>query len=149
MKILILGSGGREHALAWKLRQSPGVTEVAPGNAGTALEGRNEPVAAEDLQGLLALARRERPGLVVVGPEAPLALGLVNLLEKEGIPAFGPRQEAAELEASKAFAKELMREAGIPTAAFGVFRDAGEAKRFVRARGGAGAVMECSRGGCR
>ena len=142
MKILIVGSGGREHALAWKLRQSPGVTEVvcAPGNAGTALEGRNEPVAAEDLQGLLALARRERPGLVVVGPEAPLALGLVNLLEKEGIPAFGPRQEAAELEASKAFAKELMREAGIPTAAFGVFRDAGEAKRFVRARGGAWAV---------
>ena len=142
MKILIVGSGGREHALAWKLRQSRGVSEVvcAPGNAGTALEGRNEPVSAEDVQGLLALARRERPGLVVVGPEAPLALGLVNLLEKEGIPAFGPRQEAAEIESSKAFSKELMREAGIPTAEFGVFRDPGEAKRFVRARGGAWAV---------
>jgi len=142
MKILIVGSGGREHALAWKLRQSPDAREIvcAPGNAGTAREGRNEPVAAEDIEGLLALARRERPGLVVVGPEAPLALGLVNRLEREGIPAFGPRQEAAELEASKAFSKELMRKAGIPTAEFGVFRDPGGAKRFVRARGGAWAV---------
>ncbi len=142
MKLLIVGSGGREHALAWKLKQSTEVSEIlcAPGNAGTAQVGRNEAVAAEDVGGLLALARRERPGLVVVGPEAPLALGLADGLEAEGFCVFGPKKAAARIESSKAFAKELMREAGIPTAAFGVFGDPEEAKGFVRARGGAFAV---------
>lgn len=142
MKVLIVGGGGREHALAWKLNQSSEVSEIicAPGNAGTALVGRNEPVGAEDIDAVMALATYERPGLVVVGPEAPLALGLANRLEAEGIPVFGPSQEAAQIESSKAFSKELMREAGIPTASFGVFDDPEKAKSFVRGRGGAWAV---------
>ena len=142
MKVIIVGGGGREHALAWKLSQSPDVEEVvcAPGNAGTARIGRNVPVGAEDIAGLLALAKEESPGLVVVGPEAPLALGLVDELEALGVPAFGPSAEAARIEASKAFSKALMDEAGIPTAAYGVFEDAGAAKDFVSERGGAWAV---------
>ncbi|MEE9256832.1 MAG: phosphoribosylamine--glycine ligase [bacterium] len=142
MKVLIVGGGGREHALAWKLRQSFDVSEVvcAPGNAGTALVGRNEPVGAENITGLMALAKYERPGLVVVGPEAPLALGLADLLAAEGIPVFGPGREAAQIESSKAFSKKLMRDAGIATADFGVFDDPEKAKSFVRGRGGAWAV---------
>ncbi len=142
MKILIVGGGGREHALAWKLAQSPRVEEVvsAPGNAGTALLGRNAEVGAEDIAGLTVLARRERPGLVVVGPEAPLAAGLADRLEEESIPVFGPKKAGAQIEASKAFAKELMKEAGIPTAAFETFDDPEEARRFVHKRGGAWAV---------
>ena len=142
MKVLIVGGGGREHALAWKLRQSFDVSEVvcAPGNAGTALVGRNEPVSAENISGLMALAKYERPGLVVVGPEAPLALGLADLLAAEGIPVFGPGREAAQLESSKAFSKKLMRDAGIATADVGVFDDPEKAKSFVRGRGGAWAV---------
>ena len=142
MKVIIVGGGGREHALAWKLSQSPDVEGVvcAPGNAGTARIGRNVPVGAEDIAGLLALAKEESPGLVVVGPEAPLALGLVDELEALGIPAFGPSAEAARIEASKAFSKALMDEAGIPTAAYGVFEDAGSARDFVSGRGGAWAV---------
>ncbi len=142
MKILIVGGGGREHALAWKLAQSPEVEEVvsAPGNAGTALVGRNEGVGAEDIAGLTALARRERPGLVVVGPEAPLAAGLADRLEEEGIPVFGPKKAGARIEASKAFAKALMKEAGIPTAAFGTFDNPEAARAHVREGGGAWAV---------
>ena len=142
MKVIIVGGGGREHTLAWKLSQSPDVEEVvcAPGNAGTARVGRNVSVGAEDIAGLLSLAKEEKPGLVVVGPEAPLALGLVDELEALGIPAFGPSAEAARIEASKAFSKALMDEAGIPTAAYGVFEDAGAAKNFVSERGGAWAV---------
>ena len=142
MKVIIVGGGGREHALAWKLNQSPEVDEVvcAPGNAGTGQIGRNVAVGAEDVAGLLALAKEEKPGLVVVGPEAPLALGLVDELEALGIRAFGPSAEAARIEASKAFSKALMDEAGIPTAAYGVFEDAGAARDFVSQRGGAWAV---------
>ena len=142
MKILIVGGGGREHALAWKLAQSPEVEEVvsAPGNAGTALVGRNEGVGAEDIAGLTALARRERPGLVVVGPEAPLAAGLADRLEEEGIPVFGPKKAGARIEASKAFAKALMKEAGIPTAAFGTFDNPEAARAHVREGGGGWAV---------
>ena len=142
MKVIIVGGGGREHALAWKLNQSPDVDEIvcAPGNAGTAQIGRNVAVGAEDVAGLLALAKEEKPGLVVVGPEAPLALGLVDELEALGIRAFGPSAEAARIEASKAFSKALMDEAGIPTAAYGVFEDAGAARDFVSQRGGAWAV---------
>ena len=142
MKVIIVGGGGREHALAWKLNQSPEVDEIvcAPGNAGTGQIGRNIAVGAEDVAGLLALAKEEKPGLVVVGPEAPLALGLVDELEALGIRAFGPSAEAARIEASKAFSKALMDEAGIPTAAYGVFEDAGAARDFVSQRGGAWAV---------
>ncbi len=142
MKVIIVGGGGREHALAWKLSQSPDVETIvcAPGNAGTAQIGRNASVGAEDIQGLVTLARKENPGLVVVGPEAPLALGLVDELESIGIPAFGPSAEAARIEASKAFSKALMGEAGILTAAYGVFEDAQAAKGFVSERGGAWAV---------
>lgn len=142
MKIIIVGGGGREHALAWKLSHSPDVDEVvcAPGNAGTARVGRNAPVGAEDVAGLVALAKEEKPGLVVVGPEAPLALGLVDALEAVGVRAFGPSAAAARIEASKAFSKTLMDEAGIPTAAYGVFEEAEEARNFVSERGGAWAV---------
>ncbi len=142
MKVVIVGGGGREHALAWKLNQSPEVDEVvcAPGNAGTAQIGRNISLGAEDIEGLLSLAKEEKPGLVVVGPEAPLALGLVDELEALGIRAFGPSAEAARIEASKAFSKALMDEAGIPTAAYGVFEDSGAARDFVAERGGAWAV---------
>ncbi len=142
MKIIIVGGGGREHALAWKLAQSPGVDEIvcAPGNAGTAALGKNVVVAAEDIEGIVALAREEKPGLLVVGPEAPLAMGLADRLEAEGITVFGPSRAAARVEASKAFSKELMEEAGIPTAAFGVFEDPAAAKNFVNERGGAWAI---------
>jgi phosphoribosylamine--glycine ligase len=142
MKVVIVGGGGREHALAWKLAQSPEAEEIicAPGNAGTALIGRNAPVGAEDIEGIAALAKAEGAGLVVVGPEAPLAMGLADRLEAEGITVFGPKKGAARLEASKAFSKELMREAGIPTAAFGVFENPAEANSFVNQRGGGWAV---------
>ncbi len=142
MKVIIVGGGGREHTLAWKLSQSPDVETIvcAPGNAGTARVGRNVSVGAEDIAGLLSLAKEESPGLVVVGPEAPLALGLVDELEALGVPAFGPSAKAARIEASKAFSKALMDEAGIPTAAYGVFEDAGAARDFVSERGGAWAV---------
>ena len=116
MKVIIIGGGGREHTLAWKLSQSPDVEEVvcAPGNAGTARVGRNAPVGAEDIANLLSLAKEEKPGLVVVGPEAPLALGLVDELEALGIPAFGPSAEAARIEASKAFSKAPDGRGGYP-----------------------------------
>ncbi len=142
MKIIVVGGGGREHALAWKLSRSPDVEEVicAPGNAGTPQVGRNAPVGAVDVEGLITLAKEEEPGLVVIGPEVPLALGLVDRLEAIGIHAFGPTAGAARIEASKAFAKTLMDEAGIPTPAYGVFEEARAAKGFVSERGGAWAV---------
>lgn len=118
MKVLIVGSGAREHAIAWKLRQSPRVTELvmAPGNAGTASIARNLALLATDIDGIIRAAQAERVGLVVVGPEAPLASGLVDRLQAAGIAAFGPTQAAAQLEASKVFAKELMLRHGIPCA---------------------------------
>ena len=112
MKILIIGSGGREHALAWKAAQSAGVTEVlvAPGNAGTARESkcRNVEVAADDLDGLVALARREGVALTIVGPEAPLVAGIRDLFDREGLLCFGPSRAAAQLEGSKAFTKDFL-----------------------------------------
>jgi phosphoribosylamine---glycine ligase len=139
MKVLVVGSGGREHALCWALAGSPMVTEVvcAPGNAGIAAEARCVPVGAEDLDGLVALARDERAGLVVVGPEAPLALGLVDRLREAGIKAFGPTAAAARLEGSKAFAKAFCARHGIPTAAFRVFGRAerAAARAHVEAQG--------------
>ncbi len=122
MKILVIGNGGREHALAWKIAQSPLVNEVlvAPGNAGTALETkcRNVSVAADDLDGLLALATDEAVDLTVVGPEAPLALGIVDRFNQQGLKCFGPSAQAAQLESSKAFSKEFMQRHAIPTARY-------------------------------
>jgi phosphoribosylamine--glycine ligase len=137
MRVLVVGSGGREHALAWAISASPLVDALfcAPGNAGIAEEAECIAIAATDIKGLIGFCRRERIDFVVVGPEAPLALGLVDALEAEGIAAFGPNAAAAALEASKAFAKDLCARAHIPTAAYGRFRDAAAAKAFISGRG--------------
>ena len=136
MKVLVIGSGGREHALAWKLRQSPRVGEilVAPGNAGTAREPgvRNVDVAATDLDGLLALAQREQIALTVVGPEAPLVAGIVDRFRAAGLRCFGPRRIAAQLEGSKAFAKDFLARHNIPPAHYAVFTDLTPALAYVR-----------------
>lgn len=136
LRILIVGSGGREHALAWKLTQSPRVTKIfiAPGNGGTAQLGENVAIADDDLPALRAFALSEKIDLVVAGPELPLVLGLRNTLESEGIPCFGPNSFAAQLEGSKAFAKTVMRASGVPTADFEVFDDYEQAKDHVRNR---------------
>jgi phosphoribosylamine--glycine ligase len=139
MKVLVIGSGGREHALAWKLRQSPRVTEVivAPGNAGTARERgvRNADVAMNDLDGLLALAKREKVGLTVVGPEVPLVAGVVDRFRAAGLRIFGPRALAAQLEGSKAFAKHFLLRHNIPTARYAVFTELNAALAYVREQG--------------
>jgi phosphoribosylamine--glycine ligase len=136
MKVLIVGGGGREHALAWKVAQSPKVTEVicAPGNAGTAAVGRNVDIGAGDLDGLLAFAEQSEIGLTIVGPEDPLCQGLVDAFEARGLPAFGPTAKAARLEGSKAFCKRFLRDQGVPTADFGVFTDLAEAEAYIDAR---------------
>jgi phosphoribosylamine---glycine ligase len=138
MRILVVGSGGREHALAWKIAQSPLVRELwcAPGNPGIARVAKLLPVRADDVEGLAAEARARKVDLVVIGPEAPLVLGLADRLARDGIPAFGPTAAAAEIEGSKAFAKEVMAGAGIPTAAHGTFTELEPALAFARARGG-------------
>ncbi len=137
MKVLIIGSGGREHALAWKIRQSPLVSEVltAPGNGGTCEEGRNVPLAADDVPGLVAFAREQGIDLVIPGPELPLTLGVADAMREAGIPCFGPSAWCAQLEGSKTFAKNFMRRAGVPTADWGVFTDADAARAFVREKG--------------
>jgi phosphoribosylamine--glycine ligase len=136
MKILIIGSGGREHALAWKLRQSSNVTEVlcSPGNAGIARDARCISLPSEDPAAFAELAQREGVDFVVVGPEAPLAAGLADNLRKENIPAVGPTQKAAMLESSKVFAKEFMRRHGIPTAPFTVCDRAEDAVKRLDSR---------------
>ena len=138
MKVLLIGGGGREHALAWKLAQSPEVTDLvcAPGNPGIAEVASIADVAADDTVGLLALAEREAPALVVVGPEAPLAAGLADELRERGTPVFGPNRDAAQLESSKAFTKAFCTRHAIPTAAYAVFDDAAAAKAYVGARPG-------------
>ena len=139
MKVLVIGSGGREHALAWKLAQSAGVDEVlvAPGNAGSGLEAgvRNVDVAATDIQGLMALARTEQVDFTVVGPEAPLVLGAVDQFTAAGLPCFGPTQAAAQLEGSKAFSKDFMRRHNIPTAAYASFTDVADATKYIQENG--------------
>jgi phosphoribosylamine--glycine ligase len=137
MKVLVIGSGGREHALCWALAASPLVTEVlcAPGNAGIAAEARCVPVAVDDLDAIAALAEAEEVGLVVVGPELPLVLGLVDRLTAAGIRAFGPTMAAARLEGSKAFTKDFCRRHGIPTADYAVFTEAAAARAYIRERG--------------
>jgi phosphoribosylamine--glycine ligase len=136
MKLLIVGSGGREHALAWKLAQSPRVSGIvaAPGNPGIAALGRCVNVAADDAAGLAALAAREAIDLVVVGPEAALAAGLADRLATLGIPCFGPTRAAAQLESSKAFTKDFCVRHGVPTADFKVFDDAVRAKAYLGTR---------------
>ena len=136
MKVLVIGKGGREHALCWKLKQSPKVSAVfcAPGNAGTALDAQNVPIEPVDFRSLIQFAKREGIGLTVVGPEEPLCLGIVDAFQREGLRAFGPRKEAAELEGSKVFAKELMRQAGIPTADYRLFRGAPDAEAYILSR---------------
>src|SRR3954467_12236892 len=139
MKVLVIGGGGREHALAWKLAQSARVDEVivAPGNAGTAHEPglRNEPVAVTDIEGLLALAKRENVGLTVVGPEVPLVAGVVDRFTQEGLRCFGPSAKAAQLEGSKAFAKDFLARHHIPTAHYAVFTELAPALAHVREKG--------------
>lgn len=122
MKVLVIGGGGREHALVWALRKSARVTEVvcAPGNGGIVAQARCVPVDGTDLAALIAVVEKEQPGLTVVGPEVPLSLGIVDELQRRGFRVFGPTQAAARLESSKAFAKEFMQRHGIPTAAYAV-----------------------------
>ena len=138
MNILLVGGGGREHAIAWKLRESPRVTDlfVAPGNSGTTAIAVNLPVKASNLEGIVRAARQHRIDLVVVGPEDPLALGLVDRLAAEGIAAFGPSQAAAELEASKAFSKDICRRYGIPHARGASFTSRVDARDYLERWGG-------------
>ncbi|MCH8919683.1 MAG: phosphoribosylamine--glycine ligase [Chloroflexi bacterium] len=137
MNVLLVGSGAREHALAWKLRQSPKLTDlfIAPGNAGTAALGANLPLNASDVEGLTRAAKENRCELVVVGPEDPLARGLVDRLAVEGIAAFGPSRSAAQIESSKAFAKALMERHGIPTARTAVFSNRTDARNHIEGLG--------------
>ncbi|HPP53743.1 MAG TPA: phosphoribosylamine--glycine ligase, partial [Thermoguttaceae bacterium] len=136
MKFLVIGGGGREHALVWKLRQSPLADRVyaAPGNAGTAIDAENVPIRADDLAGLLRFAKQEKIDLTVVGPEAPLAAGIVDLFEQEGLRIFGPSKAAAELESSKIFCKNILRSAAVPTAEFHTFASRAEAVQFLNQR---------------
>ena len=139
MKVLVIGSGGREHALAWKIAQSTRVSEVivAPGNAGTATEGkcRNADVAVKDIDGLLALAQREQVAVTVVGPEIPLVLGVVDAFRAAGLRIFGPTAAAAQLEGSKAYAKDFLARHGIPTAFYSVFTEVQPALAYLRDKG--------------
>ena len=136
MNVLVVGSGGREHALAWKVAQSPGVERVfvAPGNAGTALEPgvENVPISATDLDGLLLFAQERGIGLTIVGPEDPLVRGIVDRFKAAGLRCFGPSAAAAQLEGSKSFAKDFMKRHRIPTAAYGKFTEVAAAISFIR-----------------
>ena len=138
MRVLVIGGGGREHALAWKLAQSPRVTQVyvAPGNAGTALEPRmrNAAIAADDVAGLVSFAREERIDLTIVGPEGPLVQGVVDAFAAGGLRCFGPVKAAAQLEGSKAYTKEFLARHGIPTAAYATFTRANFDPAWVRAQ---------------
>jgi phosphoribosylamine--glycine ligase len=137
MKILVVGAGGREHALAWKLAQSERVqmVYVAPGNGGTARDARLQNVPITDLNALADFVEQNHIGLTVVGPEVPLAAGIVNLFRSRGLKVFGPTKEAAQLESSKDFAKAFMKRHGIPTADYETFADAAAAHAFVDAKG--------------
>ncbi|GAB4139590.1 MAG: phosphoribosylamine--glycine ligase [Planctomycetaceae bacterium] len=133
MKVLVVGQGGREHALAWKLAQSSKVSEVfcAPGNAGTAQDVTNVDIGSDDIEKLVRFATNEQIGLTVVGPEIPLVAGIVDAFQNAGLTIFGPNQKAAQLEGSKVFAKEMMRHANVPTADYQVFNNAEEAIRYI------------------
>ncbi|ABB33122.1 phosphoribosylamine/glycine ligase [Geobacter metallireducens RCH3] len=133
MKVLVVGGGGREHALVWKIAQSPLVGKVycAPGNPGIGALAENVPLTVDDLPGLLAFAKEKEIGLTVVGPELPLSLGIVDLFEEHGLLVFGARRNAAIIEASKAFSKDLMKKYGVPTAAYDVFTEVDPAVAFI------------------
>ena len=137
MKILVIGGGGREHALVWKIAQSPLVTQIycAPGNPGTAQLATNLPIKVEEIDKLLGFAKAEGIDLAVVGPELPLSLGIVDLFREYGVTIFGPSRAAARIEASKAFSKDLMKKYDIPTAAYGVFTEIPAAEAFIRQTG--------------
>jgi phosphoribosylamine--glycine ligase len=134
MKLLVVGSGGREHALAWKLTQSEKVKKLftAPGNAGTSLHGENVPIKADDIEGLKDFALKQGIDLTVVGPELPLTLGIVDVFTSAGMKIFGPSRGAAEIEGSKGFSKDLMERYGIPTAKYKRFDDSGDARAYVQ-----------------
>jgi phosphoribosylamine--glycine ligase len=136
MKVLVVGTGGREHALVWKLAQSPTVSKVfcAPGNAGTAVDGLNVDIGAANIEGLVKFAKAEEIGLTVVGPEAALVAGIVDAFEAAGLRIFGPSRLAAELEGSKVFAKDVLRQSAIPTAEAQVFSDAEAAEAYIADR---------------
>ena len=135
-KILVIGKGGREHALVWKLARSPRVEKVycAPGNAGTAMDGVNVPIEVNDVEKLIRFVKKEGIGFTVVGPEEPLSNGIVDAFQKEGLRVFGPRKSAARLEGSKVFSKQLMRHADVPTAEFKIFDHPEPAKYWVDTR---------------
>ncbi len=137
MKVLVIGGGGREHALVWKIAQSPLVKKIycAPGNPGIAGQAECLPIAADDLDGLFAFAAREKIELTVVGPELPLTLGIVDLFQEAGLAIFGPSKAAARLEGSKAFCKDIMARCGVPTADYGTFTDRDQAVAFIERRG--------------
>jgi phosphoribosylamine---glycine ligase len=137
MKVLVVGGGGREHALVWKISQSPTVTKIyaAPGNAGMAQLAECVPLKAEDIPGLLAFAKSKAVDLTVVGPEGPLSMGIVDEFMKAGLRAFGPSGKAAEIEASKRFSKDLMKKYNIPTSDYAVFSDKAAAEAYVWKRG--------------
>ncbi|MCB9800253.1 MAG: phosphoribosylamine--glycine ligase [Candidatus Omnitrophica bacterium] len=133
MKVLVIGSGGREHVLCWKIAQSPLLTKLyaAPGNAGISEMAECHDIKVEDIQGLCDFAKKEKIDLTVVGPESPLVEGIVDLFEKEGLKIFGPCKAAARLEGSKAFAKDVMNKFSVPTARYEVFSNVNEAKHYV------------------
>jgi phosphoribosylamine--glycine ligase len=139
MKVLVIGAGGREHALAWKLKSCAGVSEVlvVPGNAGTALEEgvRNVEFEVADFDGLVGLVKKDGVQFTIVGPEAPLVDGIVDRFAEEGLPCFGPTKQAAQLEGSKAFAKEFLRRYDIPTGAYEIFSDVDKAIAYVKQQG--------------
>jgi phosphoribosylamine--glycine ligase len=137
MKVLVVGGGGREHALVWKVAQSPKVTKIyaAPGNAGIAQLAECAPIKAEDIPELLSFARDKAVDLTIVGPEGPLSMGIVNEFEKAGLRIFGPSGNAAEIEASKRFSKDLMKKYHIPTAEYGVFTDKAAAEAYISEKG--------------
>ncbi len=137
MKVLIVGSGGREHALAWGISRSPDLTKlfVAPGNGGTGTLGENVEISADDIDGLRNFSRSRTVDLTIVGPEAPLAAGIADAFEESGLLCFGPSRNAAKLEGSKVFCKEFMKRRGIPTADFAVFVSPDDAKEHIRRRG--------------
>ncbi len=137
MKVLVVGSGGREHALAWKISQSPKVTAIyaAPGNAGMAQLAECIAIKADDIHGLLAFAKSKAVDLTIVGPEGPLSMGIVDEFEKAGLRIFGPSRQAAEIEASKRFSKDLMKKYNIPSAEYGVFIDKTAAEAYIYEKG--------------
>lgn len=133
MKVLVIGQGGREHALVWKLKQSPKVTEVfcAPGNAGTALDAKNVDISETDIPALVKFAQNEKIDLTIPGPEAPLVAGVVDAFRAAGLAVFGPSKDAARLEGSKLFAKQIMKAAKVPTADFATFDNVKAAREYL------------------